>query len=245
MIEVCKPEFASAKRLECHETFKPATICGVSYFRSTNNAKAAVAAQFDTINASADRQWQWFSIGLLVPGGIFGSALTILITGPGIAGGAVDPCAEESGRQAVDFRPGSWYTFATSMMEHAIQCQRCAACCRWPGEVRLSATEVTRVAAFMNLTEQQFIDSHTRLRHDRKGLALKERSDHSCSFLESNACAIQAVKPAQCLEFPNRWVNLLWGKVPVEAMRRDYPMLFACAGFQAFLESHPTLPRQV
>ena len=109
----------------------------------------------------------------------------------------------------------------------------------------MSAAEAVRIAAFMNLSEQEFIDSHTLLRKDRKGLALKERSDHSCAFLEGNACVIQVVKPAQCLEFPNRWVNLLWGKVPVEVMRRDYPMLFACAGFQAFLESRPTLPRQV
>ena len=56
LIEVYKPELATAKCVECHETFKAGTICGVSYFSFTNNAKAAVAAQFDTITASANRQ---------------------------------------------------------------------------------------------------------------------------------------------------------------------------------------------
>jgi len=44
------------------------------------------------------------------------------------------------------------------------------------------------------------------------------------------------VKPQQCKEFPNRWVNLLWGKVPVETMRKEYPMLFACEAFKEFMK---------
>jgi len=122
-------------------------------------------------------------------------------------------------------------------MEIDLQCQRCAACCRWPGEVRLSDSEVTQLAAFLGLSESEFIKVHTVLLRDRRGLALKAREDHSCIFLEGNSCAVQAVKPRQCNEFPNRWVNLLWGKVPVEVMRRDYPMLFACEAFKDFLKS--------
>lgn len=118
-----------------------------------------------------------------------------------------------------------------------IQCQRCAACCRWPGEVRLSSDEVARLAAFLRLSEPDFIEKHTRVRQNRRGLALKERDDHSCIFLEGNSCAVHAAKPGQCLEFPNRWLNLLWGKVPMEAMKQDYPMLFACAAFKDFLKS--------
>jgi Fe-S-cluster containining protein len=123
-------------------------------------------------------------------------------------------------------------------MEINIQCQRCGACCRWPGEVRLDDSEVAKLAAFLGLSEKDFIEQHTRLRKDRRGLALKTREDHSCIFLDGNACLVQPVKPQQCKEFPNRWVNLLWGKVPVEAMRRDYPMLFACSAFKDFLKSH-------
>jgi len=122
-------------------------------------------------------------------------------------------------------------------MEIDLQCQRCAACCRWPGEVRLDDSEVAALAAFLAKSEKDFIEQHTRLRKDRRGLALKAREDHSCIFLEGNSCRVQPVKPQQCKEFPNRWVNLLWGKVPVEVMRRDYPMLFACEAFKNFLKN--------
>lgn len=120
----------------------------------------------------------------------------------------------------------------------ALECHRCAACCRWPGEVRLDATELSAIAAFKGMGEADFIEQHTRLRKDRRGLALKEQPDGSCIFLENGGCAIQAVKPRQCKEFPNRWVNSLWGKVPVEVMRRDYPMLFACSAFKEFLKAN-------
>ncbi len=121
-------------------------------------------------------------------------------------------------------------------MEIALQCQRCAACCRWPGEVRLDDTEVAKLASFLGVSEKEFIETHTCLRKDRRGLALKAREDHSCIFLDGHSCLVQPVKPRQCQEFPNRWVNLLWGKVPLEVMRRDYPMLFACSAFKDFLK---------
>lgn len=122
-------------------------------------------------------------------------------------------------------------------MEFAIECQRCLSCCRWPGEVRLDEGDVARMASFLGLNEQAFIANHTRLRKDRRGLALNEHPDHSCIFLVGNACAIQPVKPAQCSDFPNGWLNRLWGKVPLDVMRKDYPMLFACSAFKVFLKS--------
>jgi Fe-S-cluster containining protein len=95
---------------------------------------------------------------------------------------------------------------------------------------------VANLAAFLGLSQKEFIETHTQLRKDRRGLALKAREDHSCIFLDGNSCRVQVVKPQQCKDFPNRWVNLLWGKVPLDVMRRDYPMLFACSAFKDFLK---------
>src|SRR5437868_1086047 len=92
-------------------------------------------------------------------------------------------------------------------MAFELQSQRCAACCRWPGEVRLTDHEVTKIASFLRLGETEFIETHTCLRKDRKGLALIARADHSYIFLVGNSCSIQAVKPQQCTEFHNRWLN--------------------------------------
>ncbi len=84
-------------------------------------------------------------------------------------------------------------------------CQRCTACCRWPGQVRLTGEEITRLAAFHELSEHDFIQRFTRLAHDRRGLALQEKPSGACVFLIGNDCAVQSVKPQQCRDFPNLW----------------------------------------
>jgi uncharacterized protein len=86
-----------------------------------------------------------------------------------------------------------------------LECQRCTACCRWPGQVRLSDAEIARLAAFKGLGEHDFIQQFTRLRWDRGGLALLEKPNGECLFLEGESCAVQPVKPQQCREFPNLW----------------------------------------
>jgi len=86
-----------------------------------------------------------------------------------------------------------------------LECQRCTACCRWPGQVLLSDAEITRIAAFKELNEHDFIQQFTRLRQDRRGLALKDQPNGACIFLEGENCAVQPVKPQKCREFPNLW----------------------------------------
>jgi Fe-S-cluster containining protein len=86
-----------------------------------------------------------------------------------------------------------------------LECQRCTACCRWPGQVLLHDAEITRLAAFKGMSEHDFIQQFAKLRADRRGLALKENPDGSCIFLEGDNCAVQPVKPQKCREFPNLW----------------------------------------
>jgi len=85
------------------------------------------------------------------------------------------------------------------------ECQRCTACCRWPGQVRLTDAEISRIAVHIGLSESEFIAGHTGLRGDRKGLSLLEKSNGECEFLVGNDCSIQPVKPQQCRDFPNLW----------------------------------------
>ena len=84
-------------------------------------------------------------------------------------------------------------------------CDRCTACCRWPGQVRITNEEITRLAAFLGETEFNFIQRYTRLSVDRQGLALQDKRNCECIFLEGNDCAVNAVKPQQCRDFPNLW----------------------------------------
>ncbi len=85
------------------------------------------------------------------------------------------------------------------------ECQRCTACCRWPGQVRVTDAEIARLAAFKGMSEHDFVQRFTRLRADRRGLILEEKPDGSCIFLNGNDCSVQPVKPQQCRDFPNVW----------------------------------------
>lgn len=85
-------------------------------------------------------------------------------------------------------------------------CQRCGNCCRWPGDVRITDEEATRIAAFLNMPEAEFIEQCTRLNANRTGLSIIDKLNGECLFLEGvNVCRIQPVKPAQCSGFPNEW----------------------------------------
>jgi Fe-S-cluster containining protein len=84
-------------------------------------------------------------------------------------------------------------------------CDRCTACCRWPGQVRITSEEIARLAAFVGHSEFEFIQNYTRLSTDRQGLVLKDKASGECIFLEGNDCVVNAVKPQQCRDFPNLW----------------------------------------
>lgn len=106
------------------------------------------------------------------------------------------------GNRDILLDPGTYYV-----------CQRCTACCRWPGDVRLEKDEIAPIAEFLGLGEAEFIEKFTRLRTNRQGLSLIEQDDHACIMLEGGGCRIHPVKPSQCAGFPNRWNFPGWRKV--------------------------------
>jgi Fe-S-cluster containining protein len=85
------------------------------------------------------------------------------------------------------------------------ECDRCTACCRWPGQVRLNEAEITRLAEFLGISEFEFVQKYTRLTADRLGLALEDKENGECIFLEGRDCVVNGVKPQQCRDFPNLW----------------------------------------
>ncbi|MCR5413560.1 MAG: YkgJ family cysteine cluster protein [Kiritimatiellae bacterium] len=91
----------------------------------------------------------------------------------------------------------------------AFVCRRCGACCRIKdGIVRVDDGEISRIAAFLGMREDEFIEKETELSPDRKSLVLHSRPDGSCVFLtEGNLCRINPVKPDKCRTFPQDWTN--------------------------------------
>lgn len=84
-------------------------------------------------------------------------------------------------------------------------CQRCTACCKWPGDVRIEESDVTAISKFLGIKEVDFLSEYTRLRTNRTGLSLIEKANHECVMLENGGCRIHQVKPSQCAGFPNKW----------------------------------------
>ena len=93
------------------------------------------------------------------------------------------------------------------------QCQRCTACCRWPGQVKVSHAEIAQIAGFLGYDEETFIQRFTRLRSQRDGLALLDKENGECLYQEGSSCVINEVKPQQCRDFPNKWNFAGWRQV--------------------------------
>ena len=106
------------------------------------------------------------------------------------------------GNREVNLDPGVRYV-----------CQRCTACCKWPGDVRIEEDEIAPISDFLGVGEMDFIAEFTRLRSNRQGLSLLEKENHECIMLDGNSCRIHPVKPSQCGGFPNKWNFPGWQEV--------------------------------
>ena len=84
-------------------------------------------------------------------------------------------------------------------------CQRCGACCRWEGAVKLIGDEPDKIAEFLGVAVEDFIRDHTTITPDRQYLSLLSKADGSCEYLGDEGCLINPVKPLQCREFPEKW----------------------------------------
>lgn len=85
------------------------------------------------------------------------------------------------------------------------ECDRCTACCRWPGQVKITDAEITSMAQHLGVPENVFIQDYTRLNTARTGLALADKENGECIFLDGHDCRVNPVKPQQCRNFPNLW----------------------------------------
>ena len=92
-------------------------------------------------------------------------------------------------------------------------CQRCGACCRIAGFVRLRQDEIAKIAEHLGLNVNHFIQHYTRLAPQRRALALIDKPSGECFFLEGNDCALQDAKPEQCKSFPEKWNYPGWREI--------------------------------
>lgn len=79
--------------------------------------------------------------------------------------------------------------------------------------MKVTENEIAEIARFLGMDEHDFIQNYTRLRPRRDGLALIDKPNGECFFLEGNDCTLQKVKPQQCRDFPNKWKFPGWRQV--------------------------------
>lgn len=61
------------------------------------------------------------------------------------------------------------------------------------------------MARLLEMGEFEFIQEFARVRPQRDGLALKDKPNGECIFLDGRDCRVQKAKPIQCSGFPNTW----------------------------------------
>jgi Fe-S-cluster containining protein len=80
-----------------------------------------------------------------------------------------------------------------------VDCLQCANCCKTTGPLFTEA-DIKRIAKFLKLKPQQFIDSYLRIDEDNDYVLQQV----PCSFLDTdNTCFIYDVRPKACREFPH------------------------------------------
>lgn len=86
------------------------------------------------------------------------------------------------------------------------ECKKCGNCCRPSGSVDLSGDDITAISQYLGMNEDRFIQDFAVLKGDRSGLSIRMSENGPCIFLsDSSECSINAVKPRQCREFPQKW----------------------------------------
>lgn len=106
-------------------------------------------------------------------------------------------------------------------------CTGCGQCCTGaPGYVWVDDTEITEMAAFLQISKQEFIQRYTRQVDGHLSLLEFPRS-YDCIFLRDKKCLVYGARPKQCRTFPFWPENLESKKAWEETKRRcegiDHP----------------------
>ena len=85
-------------------------------------------------------------------------------------------------------------------------CQKCGRCCVGePGTIAVSPEESEKIATYLKLPVEEFIDTYLYPFND--GFSIKEDDTGQCLFFD-NGCTVYAVRPQQCRSFPFWFSNL-------------------------------------
>lgn len=88
----------------------------------------------------------------------------------------------------------------------AFECRRCGHCCKGAGGIILTAKDTARLAAFLNLSEAEFLQLYAETCAGR--IRLKTNEDEYCIFFD-NGCGVHPGRPDICRAWPFFRGNIL------------------------------------
>ena len=80
------------------------------------------------------------------------------------------------------------------------ECTQCGTCCQGEGGIYLSREEIERIALFLNLSQQKFLEKFCLKKNGK--VYIHTREDRYCHFSQEGRCSIHEVKPAPCRQWP-------------------------------------------
>jgi len=85
-------------------------------------------------------------------------------------------------------------------IESQIDCTQCANCCR-EGEAGVSARDIEKLAKFIGVSRQEFLEKFTMRASD--GELILKRTQTGCVFLKDNLCTVYEARPKSCAHYPH------------------------------------------
>ncbi len=121
-----------------------------------------------------------------------------------------------------------WYKKGLSF-----RCTECGKCCTGsPGYVWVEPEEMQEMAAYLQISLQEFHDRYVRKIGERFSLKELKFRGYDCVFLKDKKCSVYPCRPRQCRTYPF-WPSVLRSE---ETWRRES---LACEGIREEYEKVP------
>jgi Fe-S-cluster containining protein len=87
-------------------------------------------------------------------------------------------------------------------IESNTDCRACANCCK-VAETNISKRDIDRLAKFLGMTSNQFVEQYTTMSVQDEDEIILRRNEAGCIFLDGNDCTIYEARPDTCQNFPH------------------------------------------
>ncbi len=114
------------------------------------------------------------------------------------------------------------------------ECQLCGTCCQGEGGIYLAEAEIDRIADFLNVSREIFLEKYCLAKNGRIYIHVREE-DGYCHFAVEGKCTIHPVKPSPCRAWPF-FQPMLTDQADWEVARNSCPALAPFKNLEDYLK---------